>query len=61
MEFTNPTVKNEVINNENAKFTHLYYLPHQFDRQIILGAVHLFSGLEFLRCDTNIDNDSLFL
>jgi hypothetical protein len=57
-------VKNEIFNlfiSGNAKFTHLY-IPYQFDFQIHLipGAKQCFSELEFLHCNTSINDNVLF-
>ncbi|RIA94149.1 hypothetical protein C1645_818433 [Glomus cerebriforme] len=56
-------IKNEIFNlfiNENTKFTHLY-IPHQFDYQIHLipGFEDCLSKIEFLSCDTRIDDNIL--
>src|ERR1043166_937775 len=57
-------VKHEIFNlfiSGNAKFTHLY-IPYQFDFQIhiIPGAKQCFSELEFLHCNTSINDNVLF-
>jgi hypothetical protein len=46
--------------NKNSKFTHLY-IPKQFDCQIHLipGAEQCFSDLEFLSCQTSINENIL--
>ncbi|RIA82240.1 hypothetical protein C1645_513276 [Glomus cerebriforme] len=56
-------IKNEIINifiNENTKFTHLY-IPRQFNYQIhtIPGAKYCFSELEFVSCNSNINDNIL--
>jgi hypothetical protein len=56
--------KNEIIKlfiNENTKFSHLY-IPHKFDYQIHLipGAKSCFSEIEFISCNTNINDNILF-
>ncbi len=56
-------IKKEIFNlfiNENTRFTHLY-ISNQFDYQIhlISGAEHCFSKLEFLSCDTSINDNVL--
>ncbi|RIA84980.1 hypothetical protein C1645_879608 [Glomus cerebriforme] len=59
-------IENEIINffingnNENVKFTHLY-IPYKFDYQLNLipGAKCCFSDLEFLSCNTNINDNVL--
>ncbi|GBC07735.1 hypothetical protein RclHR1_07660011 [Rhizophagus clarus] len=55
--------ENDIFNlfiNENTKFTHLY-IPQQFDRQIHLipGAKRCLSEIEFLSCNTNINDNVL--
>ncbi len=57
---TFPIIKNIFI-NENTRFTHLY-IPHLFDYQIhglISEAKNCFSELEFLSCNTSIDDNVL--
>jgi hypothetical protein len=54
-------VQDEILNrfiNENTKFTHLY-IHRRFDYQINLvhGAERCFSGIEFLSCCTNINDN----
>jgi len=54
-------IQNEILNlfiNNNTKFTHLY-IPYQFDYQIHLipGAKNCFSELEFLSCNTSINDN----
>jgi hypothetical protein len=56
-------VENEIFNlfiNENTKFTHLY-IPQQFDYQIHLipNAKSCLSEIEFLSCNTNINDNVL--
>ncbi|RIA81213.1 hypothetical protein C1645_881731 [Glomus cerebriforme] len=56
-------IKNEIINlfiNDNTSFTHLY-IPRQFDYQIHLipGAKRCFSELQFLSCNTSINDTVL--
>ncbi|EXX53059.1 uncharacterized protein OCT59_029381 [Rhizophagus irregularis] len=56
------TIRKEIFGlfiNENTRLTHLY-IPYQFDYQInlISGAKHCFSDLEFLSCNACI-NDSV--
>ncbi|GBB88548.1 hypothetical protein RclHR1_15090007 [Rhizophagus clarus] len=58
------TVRKEIINlfiNENTRITHLD-IPYQFDYQLHLipGAKSCFSELEFLSCNTCINDDILF-
>ncbi|RIA80098.1 hypothetical protein C1645_882354 [Glomus cerebriforme] len=58
-----PIIKNEIINlfiNENTKFTHLY-IPNKFEIQIhlISGAQYCFSELEFLSCNTGMNDGIL--
>ncbi|GBC04753.1 hypothetical protein RclHR1_05850002 [Rhizophagus clarus] len=51
-------VRNEILNlfiNENTKFTHLH-MRKSFKHQIHHGAERCFSEIEFLSCNTNIDN-----
>src|SRR6266498_2192810 len=55
-----PNINTDIYNlfiNRNTKLTHLY-IPRQFDYQIQLipEAKHCFSELEFLSCDTSINN-----
>src|SRR6266496_1879915 len=56
-------IKKEIFNlfvNENTRITHLY-VSHQFDYQIhiIPGAERCFSELEFLSCNTCINDNVL--
>ncbi|RIA80453.1 hypothetical protein C1645_882157 [Glomus cerebriforme] len=58
-----PIIENAIINlliNKNTKFTHLY-IPHLFNHQLHLipGADHCFSELQFLHCNTNIEDNVL--
>jgi hypothetical protein len=58
-----PIIRNEIFNlliNENRKITHLY-IPNKFEYQISLisGAKSCFSGIEFLRCNTSINDKAL--
>ncbi|GES75181.1 hypothetical protein GLOIN_2v1866989 [Rhizophagus clarus] len=58
-----PIVKSVIINlfiNESQKFTHLY-IPYRFDYQIlqIPGAKCCFTELQFLHCNTSINDDVL--
>ncbi|GES74633.1 hypothetical protein GLOIN_2v1783316 [Rhizophagus clarus] len=60
----NLKIQNEIYNlfiNENMKFTHLYVHDKKFDDQIHFnhGAGICFSGIEFLSCNTNMDNNIL--
>ncbi|RIA98328.1 hypothetical protein C1645_812892 [Glomus cerebriforme] len=59
-----PIIKNEIFKlfiNGNTKFTHLH-IPYQFNYQIHLipRAKSCFSELEFLKCNTRIDDNVLF-
>ncbi|RIA95089.1 hypothetical protein C1645_817207 [Glomus cerebriforme] len=56
-------IQKEIFNlfiNGNTKITHLY-IPTQFDYKIHLipGTKRCFSEIEFLRCNTSINNDVL--
>ncbi|PKK62279.1 hypothetical protein RhiirC2_855783 [Rhizophagus irregularis] len=60
---TNILLKNEIIKlfiNENMKYTHLY-IPQQFDFQLYLipGFEQSFSDIEFLSCNTRINDNIL--
>ncbi|PKY44874.1 hypothetical protein RhiirA4_542175 [Rhizophagus irregularis] len=51
----------KIFINENMKFTHLY-IPHKFNyyfMDLISGVEKSFSKLEFLSCNTNINDDTL--
>ncbi|RIA88657.1 hypothetical protein C1645_877231 [Glomus cerebriforme] len=59
-----PIIENEIINlfiNENTKFTHLYIGAYQYNYQIHLipGAKQCFSELQFLSCNTRMNDDIL--
>ncbi|GBB88546.1 hypothetical protein RclHR1_15090005 [Rhizophagus clarus] len=63
-ELSFPILRNEIINlfiNENTRITHLY-VPDKFDYQLHLipGAKNCFSELEFLSCNTRINDNVLF-
>jgi hypothetical protein len=58
-----PNIEKEILNlfvNGNTKFTHLY-IPHKFDYQINLipGVERCFSEIEFLSCNTTVNDKVL--
>ncbi|RIA78661.1 hypothetical protein C1645_842726 [Glomus cerebriforme] len=45
-----------LINNNNTKVTYLY-MPQDINHDLITGANHYFSEIEFLSCNTRMNDD----